>query len=101
MHPSQFNNPRRNGNNLDGHTRDINSQNFCKISKGTTQNSVNMNKQEHKMMPKHVTQSIANFNTQTHNMIPNSVPQLPQWFVNKNELLGRKINVLYFIGILK
>lgn len=99
MHPSQFKNPRRHGNNLDGRKPD--SQKFCKISKGTTQNSVNMNKQEHKMMPKHVTQSIANLNTQTHNMIPNAVPQLPQWFVNNNELLIRKINVLYLLGILK
>ncbi|XP_060858400.1 CCR4-NOT transcription complex subunit 2-like isoform X3 [Metopolophium dirhodum] len=75
MHPSQFNNPRRNGNNLGGHTPDMNMQNHNMMPNAMSQNIANISKQDHNTMPNLVTQNIANFNRQNLNMMVNAVSQ--------------------------
>ncbi|CAI6354765.1 unnamed protein product [Macrosiphum euphorbiae] len=75
MHPSQFNNSRRNGNNLGGLTPDMNMQNHNMMSNAMAQNTANMSKQDHNTIPNLVTQNTANLNRQNLNMMLNSVSQ--------------------------
>jgi len=47
MHPSQFNNSRRNGNNLGGCTSDMNMHNHNTMPNAMAQNIANISKQDH------------------------------------------------------